>query len=112
MLEKRPVVGKGKRSTQNCQTTIRLEDGRTVDFPVANVNAVELAKALTRRRQRRAAARPGRDVDNASRTSDDIRERMRRDLAAREHEIGLSIPSSDVEQAYAVLPGGWTLDVQ
>lgn len=104
MLEKRPTLGKAKRL--KTETTIRRADGTTWQFPLDNPNAIELAKALTRRGKRRTAARQGRDD-----TTESIRERMRRDLAARERN-SVSIQPSDVGLTHTAFPGGWVLDVQ
>lgn len=95
MLEKRPTLGKAKRL--KTETTIRRADGTTWQFPLDNPDPIEIAKAL----KRRAAARSGL-TDDAPRTTDDIRERMRRGLAAR----------GDVEPTPTALPGAWNLDIQ
>lgn len=101
MLEKRPIAGKVKSAESG--TKVRLADGRTVIFPISNPDPVAFAKALLRRRKRLA--------DNAPRTTEGIRERMARGLAARERNFGVSI-QSDVELTHTALPGGWTVYVQ
>ena len=104
MLEKRPTFGKVKSAESG--TKVRLADGRTVIYPISNPNPVAFAKALMRRRQRQGR-------DDAPRTTEGIRERMRRQLAARErNSSSVSIQSSDVELTQVALPGGWTLDIQ
>lgn len=100
MLEKRPTLGKVKRAESG--TKVRLADGRTVIFPISNPDPVAFAKALLRRRKRL--------TDNAPRTTESIRERMARGLAARER--GVSIQPSDVELTHTAFPGGWVLNVQ
>lgn len=110
LLEKRPILGKGKRTGAGT-TPVRFADGTVIHFPIANPDPVEFAKALMRRRRRLAAARSGL-TDNPPRTTESIRERMARGPAARERNSSVSIQSSDVELTQVALPGGWTVCVQ
>lgn len=65
------------------------------------VNPFLFSKVLRRRADKRRF-----------RSSSDIRDRMRSDLAERERDLGRVISCTPPPATHGALPGGWTVDIQ